>query len=106
MKTIKKVKYKSGDLILRKNGGLILLVTHGLGHFSHPRTPAPPENKCGLSVGNRCGWNPEMGTENQEVMWQVWDVWVLFGFSGGYTLKRMYVRSSKLSMPGWKALVA
>lgn len=27
MKAIKKVKYKSGDLILRKNGGLILLVT-------------------------------------------------------------------------------
>ena len=27
MKTIKKVKYKSGDLILRKNAGLILLVT-------------------------------------------------------------------------------
>ena len=27
MKAIKKVKYKSGDLILRKNAGLILLVT-------------------------------------------------------------------------------
>ena len=27
MKTIKKVKYKSGDLILRKNAGLILPVT-------------------------------------------------------------------------------
>ena len=38
MKTIKKVKYKSGDLILRKNGGLILLVTttqhpHGISSF-------------------------------------------------------------------------
>ena len=28
MKTIKKVKYKSGDLILRKNAGLILPVTN------------------------------------------------------------------------------
>ena len=70
------------------------------------RLRTPEDRKCGLSVGNKCDWNPKRGAENQEVMWQVWDVWVLFGFGGGYTLKRMYVRSSKLSLSGWKALVA
>ena len=53
--------------------------SHGLGHFSYPRVqhsshptflapsrPRTPETaQCGLSVGNKCGWNPEIGTDSQ-----------------------------------------
>ena len=43
---------------------------------------APEKLQCGFSVGNKCDWNPEIGTENQGVMWQVWDVWVIVGAGG------------------------
>ena len=65
--------------------------SHGLGHFSYPRVqhsshptflapsrPRTPETaQCGLSVGNKCDWNPKKGTGNQGVMWRVWDVRVV-----------------------------
>ena len=66
--------------------------TNVLQHFSYPRTPVPPRPRtleksrprtpetaqCGLSVGNKCDWNPKMGTGNQVVMWRVRDVRVVF----------------------------